>query len=75
MILLLNDKIQLPLILPFINCPAYSYLSQMPPSVKTYGAVRAPQYYNECANCDRIQPELLNAFRANPYTFSLTNAV
>jgi hypothetical protein len=55
--------------------PAYSYLSQMPPSVKTYGAVRAPQYYNECANCDRIQPELLDAFRANPYTFSLTNAV
>lgn len=55
--------------------PAYSNLSQMPPSVKTYGAVRAPQYYNECASCDRIQPEILDAFRANPYTFSLTNAV
>ena len=55
--------------------PAYSYLSQMPPSVNTYGAVRVPQYNNECINCDRIQPEILDAFRANPYTFSLTNSV
>jgi hypothetical protein len=54
--------------------PAYSYLSQLPPSVNTYGAVRAPQYYNECAGCDRIQPEILDAFRANPYTFSLTDS-
>jgi len=55
--------------------PAYSNVSQMPPSVTTYCAVRAPQYYNECNGCDRIQPDLLNAFRSNPYTFSLTNAV
>jgi len=54
--------------------PAYSKLSQMPPSVNTYGAVRAPQYYNECVGCDRIQPEILDAFRSNPYTFSLTNS-
>uniref|UniRef100_A0A6C0DK25 Uncharacterized protein n=1 Tax=viral metagenome TaxID=1070528 RepID=A0A6C0DK25_9ZZZZ len=54
--------------------PAYSYLSQLPPSVNTYGAIRAPQYYNECAGCDRIQPEILDAFRANPYTFSLTDS-
>ena len=55
--------------------PAYSYLSQRSPSVNTYGAIRAPQYYNECVGCDRIQPEILDAFRSNPYTFSLTNAV
>ena len=53
--------------------PAYSHVSQRPPSVNTYGAVRAPQYYNECASCDRIQPDILDAFRSNPYTFSLTN--
>ena len=53
--------------------PAYSNVSQRPPSVNTYGAIRAPQYYNECAGCDRIQPEILDAFRSNPYTFSLTN--
>ena len=54
--------------------PAFSKISQMPPSVNTYGAVRAPQYYNECIGCDRIQPEILDAFRSNPYTFSLTNS-
>jgi len=46
-----------------------------PPSVTNYGSIRAPQYYNECITCDRIQPDILNAFRSNPYTFPLTNAV
>jgi len=55
--------------------PAYSRLSGLPPSAETYGAIRAPQYYNECAGCDRIQPDLLNAFKSNPYTHSLTNSV
>ena len=55
--------------------PAFSRLSSMPPSVQTYGAIRAPQYYNECQMCDRIQPEILSAFRNNPYTHSLTTSV
>lgn len=55
--------------------PAYSILSNMPPSRQTYGAIRASQYYNECAGCDRIQPDILNAFRDNPYTQSLSSAV
>ena len=41
------------------------------PSMDTFGKINAPQYYNECANCDRIQPEILNAFKNNPYTQSL----
>lgn len=55
--------------------PAYSSLSGLPPSVNTYGAIRAPQYYNECAGCDRIQPDILSAFKNNPYTHSLTSSV
>jgi hypothetical protein len=55
--------------------PAYSSLSGLPPSAQTYGAIRTPQYYNECAGCDRIQPDILNAFKNNPYTHSLTNSV
>jgi hypothetical protein len=55
--------------------PAYSSLSGLPPSAQTYGAIRAPQYYNECAGCDRIQPDILSAFKNNPYTHSLTNSV
>jgi len=55
--------------------PAFSRLSGLPPSVNTYGAIRAPQYYNECASCDRIQPDILSAFKNNPYTHSLTISV
>jgi hypothetical protein len=55
--------------------PAFSKLSGLPPSAQTYGAIRAPQYYNECAGCDRIQPDILNALKSNPYVFSFTDAV
>jgi len=55
--------------------PVYSTITGLPPSISTYGAINAPQYYNECAGCDRIQPDILNAFRNNPYTHSLTTAV
>ncbi len=45
------------------------------PSVQTYGKANMPQYYNECQGCDRIAPDLLNAFKENPYTHSLTSSV
>ena len=54
--------------------PAIS-ITPMPPSAETYGSINMPQYYNECAGCDRIQPDILNAFRSNPYTHSLTTSV
>ena len=54
--------------------PAIS-VTPLPPSTQTYGSINTPQYYNECAGCDRIQPDILNAFRNNPYTHSLTTAV
>jgi hypothetical protein len=52
-----------------------SSIYPMPPSVTTYGKINVPQYYNECAGCDRIEPDILNAFRNNPYTHSLTTSV
>jgi hypothetical protein len=45
------------------------------PSVQTYGKANMPQYYDQCQGCDRIAPELLNAFKENPYTHSLTSSV
>jgi hypothetical protein len=55
--------------------PAFSRLSGLPPSTQTYGAINVPQYYNECAGCDRINPDILTAFKNNPYTHSLTTSV
>ena len=45
------------------------------PTVQTYGKANMPQYYNECQGCDRIQGDILTAFKNNPFTHSLTNAV
>jgi len=46
----------------------------MPPSVETYGKARMPQNYPRNAiECERINPEILDAFRNNPYTQSLNS--
>ena len=43
------------------------------PSVDTYGDVNMPQYYNNSQGCDRINPDILTAFKNNPYTQSLNS--
>ena len=56
-----------------VNAP--SAVVPSPPSVSNYGKQGTRQQYDESVNCARIQPDLLNAFRDNPYTHSLTTAV
>lgn len=46
-----------------------------PPSVENYGKMNAPQQYNEDFNCSRMDGNLLQAFKSNPYTHSLTSSV
>ena len=41
------------------------------PSADTYGKINTPQYYDECQGCDRINSDILSAFKQNPYTQSL----
>ena len=61
-----------------LNCPrnagasAGSGLGGMPPSSSQFGQLsRMPQYYHESIYCERIQPDILDAFKRNPYTQSL----
>ena len=54
---------------------APSAIIQSGPSVQTYGKQNMPQYYNETQGNDRISPDLLTAFKENPYTHSLTSSV
>jgi hypothetical protein len=42
------------------------------PSVELHGKMTMPQSYDNSINTERINPDLLNAFRQNPYTHSLT---
>jgi hypothetical protein len=55
---------------------AGSGLGGMPPSVNQIGQLsKLPQYYHESINCERIQPDILDAFKRNPYTQSLHSYV
>ena len=41
------------------------------PSVQTYGKMaQVPQYMDNCIGCDRINPDILDAVKSNPYVFS-----
>ena len=41
------------------------------PSVQTFGKmVQVPQYMDNCIGCDRINPDILDAVKNNPYVFS-----
>ena len=41
------------------------------PSSQTHGAIHGSQYYNQCVDCERIDPNILKAFKENPFTQSL----
>ena len=41
------------------------------PSMETYGKINMPQYYDNCQDCERINPDILTTFKENPYTKSL----
>ena len=56
-----------------LNTPAS--IIPLPPSTNTYGSVNIPQYYNESNGSERLDGNLLSAFRSNPYTHSLSSAV
>ena len=43
-------------------------------SVDTYPKLSGGQYYDNVQNNDRIHPEILDAFKKNPYTQSLNSA-
>ena len=60
------------------DCPwgggasAGSGLGGMPPSATQFGKVsKMPQFYQQSIHCERIQPDILDAFKRNPYTQSL----
>jgi hypothetical protein len=46
-----------------------------PPAKEYYGKMSSKPQYDPNFNCSRIEPDLLTAFRSNPYTHSLTSSV
>ena len=41
------------------------------PSADTYGKINMPQQYSQQVNNDRMNPDVLSAFKSNPYAQSL----
>ena len=54
--------------------PGPNVNGQIPVGKEQYGHIVAPQQLANIA-CTRIEPSILDAFRSNPYTHSLTNSV
>ena len=43
------------------------------PSVQTYGKANMPQYIDNNQGCDRINPDILDSIKNNPYVFSFNS--
>ena len=52
--------------------PAPNSVINTGPSVKTYGSINMPQYHED-VNAKRLTPDILTAFKENPYTHSLSS--
>jgi hypothetical protein len=55
----------------WVRNPGDTTIGQTTPSVENYGKVTGRQYYDEGIMCSRINPDILTAFKNNPYTQSL----
>ena len=53
--------------------PAHQSLTAAVPSVETYGKIHMPQQYGQELNCERMNPDILTAFKNNPYAQSLNS--
>jgi hypothetical protein len=47
----------------------------LPPAKENYGRIGTPQILNTAIEMQRNTPDILDAFRSNPYTHSLTTSV
>ena len=57
----------------WVRSPGSTYIGNATPSAETYGKITGRQYYDEGIMCERINPDILQAFRSNPYTQSLNS--
>jgi hypothetical protein len=56
----------------FIQQPQSSMTARVP-SLETYGKINMPQQYDQEMNSNRMNPDILSAFKSNPYAHSLNS--
>ena len=55
----------------FINIGPSKRSSKAIPSAQTFGSVNMPKPLDQDLNCERMNPDILQAFKSNPYAQSL----
>lgn len=55
----------------WVRSPGSTHIATSTPSMEAYGTVKIPQSRNTGIECERINPDILTAFKNNPYTQSL----
>ena len=55
----------------WVRSPGSTHVTTATPSVESFGHLNVPQRYNYGIECERINPDILTAFKNNPYTQSL----
>lgn len=55
----------------WVRSPGSTHVTTATPSIESYGQIKMPQTYNTGIECERINPDILTAFKNNPYTQSL----
>uniref|UniRef100_A0A6C0HHJ1 DUF5899 domain-containing protein n=1 Tax=viral metagenome TaxID=1070528 RepID=A0A6C0HHJ1_9ZZZZ len=55
----------------WVRSPGSTHIATSTPSMESYGTVKIPQSRNTGIECERINPDILTAFKNNPYTQSL----
>ena len=53
--------------------PTSNHIASGIPSTDTLGKIVMPQQYDQTVNSDRINPDILQAFKCNPYAQSLNS--
>ena len=65
----LNDRMQA----QDFQLPKQNSIADTIPSSDSYGKINMPQEYSQSVNSERINPDMLSAFKNNPYAHSVTN--
>ena len=53
--------------------PKQNSIADTIPSLDSYGKINMPQEYSQEVNNDRMNPDMLSAFKNNPYAHNITN--
>ena len=68
-----NDRVNNRMQPQDFKLPSQNSMADTVPSLDSYGKINMPQQYSQEVNNDRINPEMLSAFKNNPYAHSVTS--